>query len=185
MVVTQRRRSSLMSESGAAAAASGGPSAAPGEGGARSSDSSGERARGCMHVAKSVDLNKLRKAIKQNGIAASCTQCPPVQQDLGYEEDNSVWVCLNCGSQLCGRMRNKHALKHYETPHSDHHAIAARTRGTSKVYPQKLILPKLLHPKVLPPKLRARTKANRSPDCLRFCNLLLQTSDSLFVRNVR
>nr|CAH7763379.1 unnamed protein product [Callosobruchus chinensis] len=43
------------------------------------------------------------------------------------EYDQSLWLCLKCGNQACGRGRNKHALKHFDTPHSDSHALCVNT----------------------------------------------------------
>ncbi|KAL8603378.1 hypothetical protein ACOMHN_004229 [Nucella lapillus] len=38
----------------------------------------------------------------------------------------TVWVCLQCGHQGCDRnSREKHALKHFESPHSGVHCIVA------------------------------------------------------------
>uniref|UniRef100_A0A1B0DD54 ubiquitinyl hydrolase 1 n=1 Tax=Phlebotomus papatasi TaxID=29031 RepID=A0A1B0DD54_PHLPP len=44
-----------------------------------------------------------------------------------FEYDRSLWMCLKCGSHLCGRSRNQHALKHYMTPRSDQHAVVVNT----------------------------------------------------------
>ncbi|XP_077284168.1 ubiquitin specific protease 16/45 isoform X2 [Arctopsyche grandis] len=97
-----------------------------------SSDSSAERSNSerssatCPHLQKAVDLNKLRKAInKTGGLATACAKCPPPLPDADFIEDDTLWVCLTCGSQLCGRMRNKHALDHFKTPRSDLHCLAA------------------------------------------------------------
>jgi hypothetical protein len=77
-------------------------------------------ATGCGHVNKSIELSKLRKAMKSGGIHQNCIECeknPPVTDeanDDGFEYDNTLWLCLRCGLQLCGRRKNKHALRHFE-----------------------------------------------------------------------
>ncbi|XP_067638028.1 ubiquitin carboxyl-terminal hydrolase 16/45 [Eurosta solidaginis] len=97
----------------------------------------------CQHVKKSVDPNKLRKILKSSGLMADCMQCSkqcatsPAAEVMessmdesmtGFEYDNTLWLCLKCGCQLCGRSRNQHALQHYNTPHSDSHALTINTR---------------------------------------------------------
>lgn len=76
----------------------------------------------CSHITKSVDPTRLRKAIKQTGIQLTvCSECPEESETtIKSEEDeeggwmsHSIWLCLKCGSQLCGRTKNKHALNHY------------------------------------------------------------------------
>ncbi|XP_004529815.1 ubiquitin carboxyl-terminal hydrolase 16 [Ceratitis capitata] len=98
----------------------------------------------CQHAKKSVDTTKLCKVLKTNGLVTDCMQCTkqgaksPVAEVKessmddsisGFECDNTLWLCLKCGSQLCGRDRNKHALQHYETPHSDCHSLVLNTRS--------------------------------------------------------
>lgn len=80
----------------------------------------------CPHILKSIDFTKVKKYIKQNGFSASCCECekqkkelPPTSGDTaadGEEEeyDRSLWMCLRCGQQFCGRLVNKHAIAHYE-----------------------------------------------------------------------
>nr|XP_036227074.1 ubiquitin carboxyl-terminal hydrolase 45 isoform X2 [Bactrocera oleae]XP_036227075.1 ubiquitin carboxyl-terminal hydrolase 45 isoform X2 [Bactrocera oleae]XP_036227076.1 ubiquitin carboxyl-terminal hydrolase 45 isoform X2 [Bactrocera oleae]XP_036227077.1 ubiquitin carboxyl-terminal hydrolase 45 isoform X2 [Bactrocera oleae]XP_036227078.1 ubiquitin carboxyl-terminal hydrolase 45 isoform X2 [Bactrocera oleae] len=97
----------------------------------------------CQHVKKSVDPTKLRKVLKASGLVADCMQCSKqgatspaaeVKESIlddslsGFEYDTTLWLCLKCGSQLCGRSRNQHALQHYKTPHSDSHALTMNTR---------------------------------------------------------
>lgn len=85
----------------------------------------------CPHVAKAVDLTRLKKVLKTGGFDKECAECKksPSNEvsDPDFEEDLSLWMCLRCGSQLCGRARNKHALNHFNTPHSDCHALTANT----------------------------------------------------------
>lgn len=77
-------------------------------------------ATGCSHVNKSIELSKLRKILKAGGIHQKCCECEksPDPDDLTkdemFEYDNTLWLCLRCGSQLCGRRSNQHALRHYE-----------------------------------------------------------------------
>lgn len=73
---------------------------------------------GCPHLIKSVDPTKLRKTLKSpNALAKSCSEC--IKLDLpkpeeGFSVDETLWLCLRCGVQLCGRFQNKHALSHFE-----------------------------------------------------------------------
>lgn len=85
----------------------------------------------CPHVTKAVDLTRLKKTIKTLGFEKDCSECKKAANnevsDPDYEEDLTLWMCLRCGSQLCGRARNKHALNHFNTPHSDCHALTTNT----------------------------------------------------------
>ncbi|XP_050549954.1 ubiquitin carboxyl-terminal hydrolase 16 isoform X5 [Spodoptera frugiperda] len=104
----------------------------PGENGDESTESCDENVKSaCPHVAKAVDLTQLKKALKTGGFQKDCSECkksPKIEvPDPDYEEDLSLWMCLRCGSQLCGRTRNKHALNHFHTPRSDCHALTANT----------------------------------------------------------
>lgn len=74
---------------------------------------------GCSHVSKSIESSKLRKALKAGGILPKCVECEKMpdnpdqcNEDM-YEYDNTLWLCLRCGTQLCGRRKNQHALVHY------------------------------------------------------------------------
>lgn len=73
----------------------------------------------CCHVNKSIESTKLRKALKASGIHQNCAECAKLPDgnlcnDEMYEYDNTLWLCLRCGSQLCGRRKLGHALTHYE-----------------------------------------------------------------------
>lgn len=85
----------------------------------------------CPHVTKAVDLTRLKKVLKAGGFEKECSECKKAANDEvsdpDFEEDLTLWMCLRCGSQLCGRARNKHALNHFNTPHSDCHALTANT----------------------------------------------------------
>lgn len=96
-----------------------------------STDSENERDRNddakvtpkCPHIIKSIDFTKVKKYIKQNGFSSHCADCekekkePPKSEDAVDEEeeeyDRSLWMCLRCGLQFCGRTVNKHAIAHY------------------------------------------------------------------------
>lgn len=104
----------------------------PSENGDDSTESCDEIVKSaCHHVAKAVDLTRLKKSLKTGGFEKECSECKKSVSteviDPNYEEDLSLWMCLRCGTQLCGRTRNKHALNHFNTPHSDCHAITANT----------------------------------------------------------
>jgi len=75
-----------------------------------------------------VDATRLRRLLKSTGLLYECLQCQKLGKtaaegvgasgsggDPGeFEFDSTLWLCLKCGSQLCGRARHKHALEHYK-----------------------------------------------------------------------
>ncbi|XP_016996791.3 ubiquitin carboxyl-terminal hydrolase 16/45 [Drosophila takahashii] len=96
-------------------------------------------AASCQHIKKAVDATRLRRLLKSTGLVYECSQCQKLGKKGGstdgsggepgdFEFDSTLWLCLKCGSQLCGRAHHKHALEHYQTPHSDSHALAMNTR---------------------------------------------------------
>lgn len=88
----------------------------------------------CSHINKSLDFNKLRKYLTKASILSDCEECQksPIDPDFAdLELDLSLWMCLKCGNQACGRMKNRHALKHYTTPHSDSHSLCINTTNWS------------------------------------------------------
>lgn len=104
----------------------------PGENGDESTESCDESVKSeCPHVGKAVDLTRLKKTLKTSGFEKECAECNKTSKnevlDPDFEEDFTLWMCLRCGSQLCGRARNKHALHHFNTPHSDCHALCTNT----------------------------------------------------------
>jgi uncharacterized UBP type Zn finger protein len=91
-----------------------------------STDSGNERDRGeenikstskCTHMNQAIMVAKIKKLVK-NGLLNSCLECEreklPLENEEGFEYDRSLWLCLRCGVQLCGRRANKHALQHFE-----------------------------------------------------------------------
>lgn len=89
----------------------------------------------CQHLKKAVDVQKLRKLFKNTNLEMeNCSEClktdiPLTVNDYEdqFEYDKTLWLCLKCGSQLCGRSKNKHALIHFQKPRSDCHALAINT----------------------------------------------------------
>ncbi|XP_053682537.1 ubiquitin carboxyl-terminal hydrolase 16 [Sabethes cyaneus] len=97
----------------------------------------------CPHVKQSITPTVVQRMVRTAGLRKQCAKCgdgqskPKLpaeeavvgQEEEGFEieEDSSLWLCLKCGTQLCGRYRNKHALEHFKTPHSDQHALALNT----------------------------------------------------------
>lgn len=87
----------------------------------------------CIHVKKAVNLHLVKKGLDKTGFAMECEECKkdPIEKSLemngDFEFDASLWLCLRCGNQACGRYRNEHALKHYKTTHSDCHSICVNT----------------------------------------------------------
>lgn len=85
----------------------------------------------CNHVAKGVDLPRIKKTIR-TGLLTDCPECEKNPMENGsleddFEFDLSLWLCLRCGNQGCGRGKRKHALNHYNTPHSDCHSLCVNT----------------------------------------------------------
>lgn len=80
----------------------------------------------CHHAKKSVDVNRVRKALASSARSAGlCAECD--RKSLS-QDDDQPWLCLACGTVLCGRNSRCHALQHYEMPRSDSHALALQTR---------------------------------------------------------
>uniref|UniRef100_A0A3Q3VJE5 ubiquitinyl hydrolase 1 n=1 Tax=Mola mola TaxID=94237 RepID=A0A3Q3VJE5_MOLML len=79
----------------------------------------------------------LLKKLSGNADWTSCQDCKheenkenisnSVQEEEEEEEEQetaAAWMCLKCGHRGCGRnSENKHAIKHYETPHSEPHCL--------------------------------------------------------------
>ncbi|GFO47271.1 ubiquitinyl hydrolase 1 [Plakobranchus ocellatus] len=109
-------------------------------------DDSSEDGNGCPHVSKAVDPTAMRKVVHKPTVTlGECTGCSkdapkttsrdlfgsviegPVAASAGDELDSvetTVCICLQCGHQGCDRnSANKHALKHYKTPHTGLHCI--------------------------------------------------------------
>lgn len=85
------------------------------------SEKGGESASKCVHIKKAVDWQKLRRKYKNSTIEnEKCVECVKTlngdteKNDDDFEVDLSLWMCLKCGTHLCGRMVNEHALKHYK-----------------------------------------------------------------------
>lgn len=93
------------------------------------------RPSSCTHIKKSVDAQQLRKMFKsttfENEKCVECSKMPngtdATLELSDFEFDRTLWLCLKCGSNLCGRSINKHALIHYQTPRSYSHALAVNT----------------------------------------------------------
>lgn len=92
-----------------------------------STDSSEEKQQqgSCPHINKAVDMNKLRKVfkIKNVFINDNCSECTKTTNGSTSTEnddknefayDRTLWLCLNCGTHLCGRSKNRHAILHFE-----------------------------------------------------------------------
>ncbi|GJQ73747.1 hypothetical protein Trydic_g14079 [Trypoxylus dichotomus] len=87
----------------------------------------------CPHISKSTSLNLLKQVINEKGIQRDCEKCLNSPAANGFdlpgefEVDDSLWMCLMCGNQGCGRAANKHALKHYNTSHPENHSLCINT----------------------------------------------------------
>lgn len=92
------------------------------------------RSSNCTHIKRAVDAQKLRKAFKASPIVNDkCVQCSKMPngtaelEPADYEYDHTLWMCLKCGVNSCGRSINKHALAHFQVAHSESHAVAVNT----------------------------------------------------------
>lgn len=91
----------------------------------------------CVHIIKAVDLQRIKKVLQKTNFDVECEECSKctytnantnaLDMDTDYEFDLSLWMCLKCGHQGCGRAKNQHALQHFTKPHSDCHAMCVNT----------------------------------------------------------
>lgn len=81
----------------------------------------------CRHLRKGLEQGNLKKALVnvEWNICQDCKTDNKVKDKPEDEaEDPSVWLCLKCGHQGCGRdSQEQHALKHYSTPRSEPHYL--------------------------------------------------------------
>ncbi|XP_043927322.1 ubiquitin carboxyl-terminal hydrolase 16 isoform X2 [Protopterus annectens] len=82
----------------------------------------------CKHIRKAVDQGHLKKTLSEfpRNVCLDCKAdaSNTQQSEEEVEESPTIWLCLKCGYQGCGRNSNeKHALKHYETPRSEPHCL--------------------------------------------------------------
>ncbi|XP_045051146.2 ubiquitin carboxyl-terminal hydrolase 16 isoform X3 [Desmodus rotundus] len=82
----------------------------------------------CRHLRKGLEQGGLKKALVnvEWNICQDCKMDNKVKDksEEATEEGPSVWLCLKCGHQGCGRdSQEQHALKHYLTPRSDPHCL--------------------------------------------------------------
>lgn len=94
-----------------------------------STDSSEEKQQStCSHINKALDMVKLRKVFKTKNVFINdnCSECTKTtnggtstsldNDDTNeFAYDKTLWLCLNCGTHLCGRsQKHRHALHHFE-----------------------------------------------------------------------
>ncbi|XP_004468717.1 ubiquitin carboxyl-terminal hydrolase 16 isoform X2 [Dasypus novemcinctus] len=82
----------------------------------------------CRHIRKGLEQGNLKKALVnvEWNICQDCKTDNKVKDksEEETEESPSVWLCLKCGHQGCGRnSQEQHALKHYLTPRSEPHCL--------------------------------------------------------------
>ncbi|CAG9774052.1 unnamed protein product [Ceutorhynchus assimilis] len=95
---------------------------------------------GCTHINKAVDILRVKKVIAKSGFLTDCLDCKLFPEDLpscltdldlqtrlNLSFDDSLWLCLKCGHQACGRDKAAHALKHYSTVRSECHSMCVNT----------------------------------------------------------
>lgn len=85
----------------------------------------------CPHIGKAVDFNRIKKNIKPGNVG-KCPRCVSTGSSFmpmfdGLEFEYSLWLCLRCGNQACGRNQFSHALEHFNTPMSDCHSLCVNT----------------------------------------------------------
>lgn len=87
----------------------------------------------CPHVAKSINLTNIKKILKNSSDLQHCQHCKTSDlknSDAENAVDVVLWLCLQCGYQGCDRNSSgQHALLHYQTPHSDSHALVLCLRS--------------------------------------------------------
>ncbi|KAM9317819.1 ubiquitin carboxyl-terminal hydrolase 16 isoform 2-T2 [Pholidichthys leucotaenia] len=86
----------------------------------------------CRHIKKGTDQTLLKK-LSGNSDWTRCQDCKQEENkeniDTALDQDSAeetagTWMCLKCGHRGCGRnSENQHAIRHYETPHSDPHCL--------------------------------------------------------------
>ncbi|XP_048202312.1 ubiquitin carboxyl-terminal hydrolase 16 isoform X3 [Perognathus longimembris pacificus] len=82
----------------------------------------------CRHIRKGLEQGNLKKALVnvEWNICQDCKTDNKIKDksEEETEENPSVWLCLKCGHQGCGRnSQEQHALKHYKTPRSEPHCL--------------------------------------------------------------
>ncbi|XP_001373230.2 ubiquitin carboxyl-terminal hydrolase 16 isoform X2 [Monodelphis domestica] len=82
----------------------------------------------CRHIKKGLEQSGLKKSL-MNVQWNVCQECKidnrTNDKPEGENKENpSIWLCLKCGHQGCGRYsQEQHALKHYTTPRSEPHCL--------------------------------------------------------------
>ncbi|XP_008265381.2 ubiquitin carboxyl-terminal hydrolase 16 isoform X1 [Oryctolagus cuniculus] len=82
----------------------------------------------CRHIRKGLEQSNLKRALVdvEWNICQDCKMDNKLKDrsEEETEENPSVWLCLKCGHQGCGRdSKEQHALKHYMTPRSEPHCL--------------------------------------------------------------
>lgn len=82
----------------------------------------------CRHIRKGLEQSNLKRALVdvEWNICQDCKMDNKLKDksEEETEENPSVWLCLKCGHQGCGRdSKEQHALKHYITPRSEPHCL--------------------------------------------------------------
>eukprot|EP00058_Branchiostoma_floridae_P004336 XP_002589824.1 hypothetical protein BRAFLDRAFT_90534 [Branchiostoma floridae] len=104
-------------------------------------EAAGQSGVQCPHINKGVNQAQVKKALQKGSPHLECGGCskegasgargrtePAPDSTLAEELEATLWLCLQCGHQGCGRnSRSQHALKHYETPRSGCHSVVVNT----------------------------------------------------------
>ncbi|XP_032663084.1 ubiquitin carboxyl-terminal hydrolase 45 isoform X2 [Odontomachus brunneus] len=84
----------------------------------------------CPHIAKAINLTKVKKNLKKTGVD-ECSTCKKLELDFKKGDEQHItkplWVCLQCGELSCGKEEGQHAINHYKRPHSDCHCMVTDT----------------------------------------------------------
>ncbi|XP_067896608.1 ubiquitin carboxyl-terminal hydrolase 16 isoform X2 [Heterodontus francisci] len=80
----------------------------------------------CVHIRKGLNLGQIKRQLHQHcwNACEDCKNCAKTEKKDKTDENPTVWLCLKCGHQGCGRnSEEQHALKHYKKPQSESHCL--------------------------------------------------------------
>ncbi|XP_051173797.1 ubiquitin carboxyl-terminal hydrolase 45 [Leptopilina boulardi] len=88
----------------------------------------------CKHSEKSLNICVSRKTVYKFGIHRECETCekenkikPPTVEEGIEPCPPSMWMCLQCGNQACGRSDRSHAIQHFKVPRTGLHCLVLDT----------------------------------------------------------
>ncbi|XP_012272864.1 ubiquitin carboxyl-terminal hydrolase 16 [Orussus abietinus] len=92
--------------------------------------------RFCPHVSWVSRLPNVERVLDTTGVSTECSACKECKDTVNNEiedeefaaETPSLWICLTCGNQACGREGRQHALQHYKI---HDHCVAANINSSN------------------------------------------------------